>query len=230
MNKHPFLRQLSAIGLATLVMAGCQPAASPEPSDPNASQIEAFASMRAVREARLAEMSVRDLVAEMEADSERGLEPFNSMAVRELVTREGEAAAELASLLGRDPTSLLGLMALRQMDQKIYEELAPEQRLSILIDALSHSEYFNTWGIPDLYWEDAAQAVIELGNDAETALKPLLGDQRAAPVWGEEEFAHYELYQYRVADYALALTLAIRHDESPIPQAPADRDKMIGAL
>lgn len=224
-------RSISGIALAVL-LAACAPAGgTPAPSDPQASQLEEFARLRAAREAALAEMSVPELAAELEKESETRLEPFNSMAYREMVSRGEEAARELAELIvAEDRKSLFGLLALRSMSEQSYQSLEPQLRISVLVDALRTSEYFNTWGIPDLYWEDAAKAIIDEGTDAEKALIPILDDKRPAPVWGEEEVLHFEEYQYRVADYALALILAIRGDERPIPADPGERDQMITSL
>lgn len=232
MKRHP---PGAAVGLAlvsVLLLAGCGPVGgTPAPTDAQASQLEEFARLRAAREAALAEMSIPELAAELEKESETRLEPFNSMAFREMVSRGEEAARELAGLIvAEDRKSLFGLLALRAMSEQVYQSLAPLLRLSILVDALRTSEYFNTFGIPGLYWENAAQAIIDEGTDAEKALTPLLDDKRPAPTWGEEEFARFEEYQYRVADYALALILAIRGDERPIPVDPGERDQMISGL
>jgi hypothetical protein len=232
MSRHRSGSFLGVALVSALVLAGCGPiGGTPAPSDAQASQLEEFARLRAAREAALAEMSVAELAGELQKESETRLEPFNSMALREMVSRGEEAAAELAELLvAEDRKSFFGLLALRAMSERVYQSLSPELRLSILVDALQASEYFNTWGIPDLYWEDAAQAIIDEGTDAEKVLTPLLDDKRPAPVWGEEEYAHFQEYQYRVADYALALILAIRGDERPIPADPGERDQMITAL
>lgn len=217
---------------SVLLLAGCGPVGgTPEPTDAQASQLDEFARLRSAREAALAEMSVPELAAELEKESETRLEPFNSMAFREMVSRGEEAARELAGLIvAEDRKSLFGLLALGAMSEQVYQSLAPQLRISILVDALRTSEYFNTFGIPGQYWEDAAQAIIDEGTDAEKALTPLLDDKRSAPTWGEEEFARFEEYQYRVADYALALILAIRGDERPIPADPGERDQMITGL
>jgi len=231
MSRH---RSALPLGLAlVLLLPACAPAGigTPAPSDAQASQLEEFARLRAAREAALAAMSVLELAGELEKESETRLEPFNSLAFREMVGRGEEAARELAGLIvAEDRKSLFGLLALRAMSEQVYQSLAPQLRIGILVDALRTSEFFNTWGIPDLYWEDAAQAIIDEGADAEKALTPLLDDKRPAPTWGEEEYAHFQEYQYRVADYALALILAIRGDERQIPADPGERDQMITAL
>ena len=58
----------------------------------------------------------------------------------------------------------------------------------------------------------------------------MLTDLRPAPMWGEDEVIESDAYKYRVADYALALILAVRGDDQPIPQDPAARDRLIAGL
>lgn len=182
------------------------------------------------REKALDTMDVPALAAELAVDSERGREPFNSSAYREMTGRR-EAGRELAVLLETaDRSSLLGLLALREIDPEAYRSLAADFRIDVLVDALERSETFNTWGLPHLYWEDPAEAIIEEGQEAEAALKPLLDDLREAPMWGGEEVVESNAYQYRVADYALALILAIRGDDQEIPQDPAARDRLIAGI
>ena len=113
------------------------------------------------------------------------------------------------------------------MDQSIYRELDSAFRINVLVDALQNSENFNTWGLPHLYWEEAAQAIIDEGEVAEKPLRLLLDDLRPAPMWGQEEVVEYRAYDYRVRDYAWALILAIRGETLEIPTDPAQRDELI---
>lgn len=219
---------------AAMVLGACQVGGGfPTPSglDEQQEQLATFAELRRVREAELAQMTVRELAAELQKDSVSGLEPFNSMAMREMVSRgEGVAPDLRRELSAEDRSSLLGLLALGEMSRAEYGELDASFRLAVLVDALRTSEFFNTWGLPHLYWEDAAQAIIDEGAAAERPLQELLDDRRPAPMWGQEEVIEYETYQYRVADYALALILAIRGEEAAVPVDPADRDRLIADL
>jgi hypothetical protein len=182
------------------------------------------------REKALAAMDVPTLAAELVKDSERGREPFNSSAYHVMTSRT-EPGKELAGLLkSADRSSLLGLLAVRQIDREAYSGLAAEFRIAVLVDALRKSETFNTWGLPHLYWEDGAKALIEEGAQGEAALRPVLKDLRPAPMWGEEEVVESNAYGYRVADYALGLILAIRGDKRPIPVDPGARDQIIAGL
>lgn len=149
------------------------------------------------------------------------------MAFKELASRQGTAAAELKTQLrAPDRSSFLGLLALRQMGSA-YRELDAEFRVAVLVDALGSSRSFNTWGLPHLYWEDAARAIIDEGPQAEKALLPLLADARPAPSWGSEQAMEYRTYQYRVSDCAWALLRAIRGETGIIPTNPKDRDELI---
>lgn len=179
-------------------------------------------------EKRLKAMTVPQLAQELASDSRKGREPFNSPAYRELVSRGQAAAAELRSTLtGADRSSFLGLLALRQISPDQYRSINPALRVSALLDALKNAQYFNAWGIPHLYWEDAAKAVIGEGSAAEPGLKALLRDKRLAPVFGSEGAAINRQYRYRVCDYAWALLNAIEHQNVQIPADPAQRDHLI---
>jgi len=181
------------------------------------------------RESRIAELKAMDVVAlskELAVDSEAGREPFNSMAFAEMVSRGETGAPALAkAVAGGGRSSLLALLALRQVSRTAYSELTPAVRVQILIDALRTSKYFNTWGLPHLRWEDAARALIEEGPAAQGALRELLTDKRDAPVWGGEDFAEYQRYRYRVCDYAWALLNEITGRKVVISEDPAARDR-----
>jgi hypothetical protein len=177
------------------------------------------------------EMTVPQLAEQLVADSDRGLEPFNSMAFTEMVGRGEEAAPELAPQLKHaDHSSLLGLLALRKMSPKIYRSLDANFRVLVLVETLKTTKYFNTFGLPSVAWEDAAKAIIEEGEAATGELIPLLKDERPAPTWGSEDYMEYQTYQYRVKDYAWALLLAIRDKPVQIPVDPAERDRLIKEL
>ena len=194
-------------------------------------QVEELTQLRLAREQQLSIMTVGDLAGALQQDSERGLEPWNSMAVTEVQRRGSEVGPELASLLrAPDHSSFLGLMAVRAVNRDAYGRLGPDFQIAVLVDRLATATYFNAFGLPHLYWEEPAKAIIEEGQAAEPALIPLLSDIRPAPSWGEEEVVEYELYQYRVADYALALIRAIRGEEAPLPQDPRQRDDLIRQL
>jgi hypothetical protein len=198
-------------------------------------ELDALAQKREARQRELAAMSFdelsRTLRDEAGRNSAMGAEPFNSMAYAEMVKRGDKVAQSLTELFGKDGNDLFNLLALRTVSRPGYDGVDPQRRADILIAALAKSIYFNTWGMPHLDWYDAAQAILELGKQAEPGLRQLLDDSRPAPSWGSEEAAEYEAYKYRVRDYAWALLREIggaKHGD--IPQDPADRDKLIDAI
>ena len=177
---------------------------------------------------QLKEMDVPQLAEQLASDSNRGLEPFNSLAFAEMVSRgENDAPALAAQLKQADHSSLLGLLALRKVSPENYRSLDANFRVTVLVDTLKTIKYFNTFGLPNVRWEDAAQAIIDEGDLATGALIPLLNDERPAPTWGSEDYTEYQTYKYRVKDYAWTLLLAIRKQQVEIPVDPAERDRLI---
>lgn len=217
-----------------ILIVGCAGAGqSPGPSGlpEQVKQLEEFAQLRDARVRQLSEMTISDLAGALKQDTERGREPWNSLAVQEVQQRGAEVAPGLAEFVNeRDRSSFLTLMGIRAVNKDVYAGIAPELRIGILVDTLAGAEYFNAFGLPHLYWEDPANAIIEEGPAAEKDLLPLLDDKRPTPMWGEEQVLEYEAYQYRVQDYALALIRAIRGEREPVPQDPAERDDLIRQL
>jgi hypothetical protein len=215
--------------------AGCRPAGQggggggQQPQQ--RAQIEALARKRQVRESTFSTMNTQQLTRELAVDSRRGLEPYNSLPYRLLVGHGPAAAADLkASLTAADRSSLLGLLALRQIDSAQYFSLAPAFRTRVLVDALDSARTFNTWGLPHLYWEAAARALIGEGRAGAEALRPLLKDCRPAPMWGSEEVMESQRYQYRLCDYAWAMLVAARGEKLTVPLEPEARDRLIQQL
>jgi hypothetical protein len=235
MNIQPRLSR-PVILLVVLALAGlfstCAPAAKKPPKFTEIEgQLQEMAKKRETYQKELAQMNPAQLYEILQKESLAGREPYNSMAYTELVSRGEKASPELQSLLKQpDRSSLLGLLALRDMDQGLYRKLEPSFRIVVLVEALEKSEYFNSWGLPHLYWESAAKALIAEGRAAEDSLKKLLDDERPAPMWGQEEVIEYRTYSYRVRDYAWALILAIRQEKQEIPTEPAKRDELIARM
>jgi hypothetical protein len=201
-----------------------------KPKPMSTAQLEELSKKRQARTKALEQMNVGGLARELRKESDRGVEPFNSMAYRELVSRKG-AGSELKSLLkDGDRSSLLGLLALRRVDLRQYSSLKPSFRVSVLVDSLKSSKYFNTWGLPHRYWEDAAEALIAEGTEARKPLRSLLDDRRRAPLWGSEEVLASREYGYRVCDYAWAMLTVIDGEELKVPSDPKVRDKLISRM
>jgi len=213
-----------------LLAMGCQK----EPPEKAKEMVDLTKSLKVKQEekrAELKDMNIPQIVSRLETESSKGVEPFNSIAYQELVSRGAQIAPELKSLITKpDSTSLLSLLALREIDPGTYRTVDSTIRIQILINSLQTSEYFNAWGIPHLYWEPAAKAILEHGGAAVKALKPLLRDKRPAPVWGSEEVLEYQKYQYRVCDYAMALINTITETKIQIITDPRARDQIIDRM
>jgi hypothetical protein len=199
--------------------------------EPQTKQLEELQVKRENRLKQLKEMDINLLAQELSIESERGMEPFNATSFAEMVSRSENDAAVLGKLLTEsNRKSLLGVLALRKMNPAAYSSLKSEFKVGVLVDALKTSKYFNTWGLPHLYWEDAAKAIIEEGKTAKKPLIALLNDTRDAPMWGSDEVLEYKAYKYRVCDYAWALLNAINGTKAEIPADIGARDKLIAAI
>jgi hypothetical protein len=170
------------------------------------------------------------LVNKLMEQSKAQREPFNSPAYRELKTRTDVDSSALVALVKRNGNAggLLPLLLLRKLDNQSYLQVSAELRAKILTDALQSSKYFNVWGLPNFYVEDASHAMIEAGASATPALKRMLSDTRPAPVFGGQEYMVYKQYKYRLCDYALFFLEKIGGNASfRMPVSVADRDSLI---
>lgn len=157
-------------------------------------------------------------------------EPFNSPAYRELQDRRDVDSKALMALVKENGNSsgLLPLLLVRKLDEKSYLGLPMELRAKILTSALEHSKYFNVWGLPNFYLEDASRAMVETGKSAVPELKRILSDTRPAPVFGSQEAMVYQQYKYRVCDYALFFLEQIAGKQDfRMPVSPVERDLAI---
>ncbi len=236
--KTKYLFLLMTIALGCWLAASCSkksgPQVSKEPPPEVREQLqkqEEADAKRKTTEAQYKAMQMPELVKKLEEDSGKDVEPFNSLAFREASTRGAGVARELAAAVkSPNRSSFLALMALRKVSTDEFNKIDPKIRTAILVDALRTSKFFNTWGLPHLYWEDAAKALMEGGRNAVPLLMQLLRDTREAPVWGSEETFEYQKYKYRLCDYAMALILEIQNKKTEIPVKPEDRDRIIKTI
>jgi hypothetical protein len=157
-------------------------------------------------------------------------EPFNSLAYRELKTRTDVDPNALTALVkdNQNAGGLLPLLLLRKLDNKAYMDVSAETRATVLTDALQASKTFNTWGLPDVYLEDASTAMIEAGPTAIPALKRMLGETRPTPLFGSKEYMLARQYKYRLCDYALFFLKRIGGDaQFTLPATSEERDALI---
>ncbi|CAL1517160.1 hypothetical protein [Chitinophaga sp. MM2321] len=177
---------------------------------------------------QLKAMSPAQLITAMEAESEKGREPYNSLVFAEVTSRNKSMTESLkASLDKPGKAALLNLLALRKIDKASYDSVNAAIKSSILTISLKGSHYFNTWGLPHSYWEDGGKAIIEQGRLIRPALIPLLSDTSQAPMWGSEEYYEYNRYKYRVCDYAMAFINEIDQHKVPVPMDVNARDSSI---
>ncbi len=231
-NSYVSLFLLTAAAGVLFFSAGCaqqsNQGAGPTSATDRVKELKVLQVKRDDNQKRLKGMNAAQLAQELGSDSGKSREPFNSPAYREVISRGQPVATELRAALTRnDRSSLLGLLALRQISPDQYRSLDPAFRASVLTDALKNAQYFNSWGIPHLYWEDAAKATIDEGQAAVAGLEALLRDKRPAPVFGSEGATVGRQYQYRVCDYAWALLNEIGRQKVEIPADPAERDRLI---
>ncbi|MCO5949093.1 hypothetical protein [Mucilaginibacter flavidus] len=181
---------------------------------------------------QLQAMTVKQLTDQLSKESVKGLEPFNSMAYKELISRKSVAIDTIqnAVIKNANRSSLLSLLAVRKLSQPVYQKLDAQVKASVYVDALRSAKTFNTFGLPHAKWEEAAQAIIEAGPVTTRGLEALLTDKRPAPMWGSEDYMEYKLYNYRVKDYAYALIIASQKGKLQLPKDSDERDKMIDAL
>ncbi len=93
------------------------------PKPMSTAQLEELSKKRQARTKALEQMNVGGLARELRKESDRGVEPFNSTAYRELVSRK-EAGSELKSLLkDGDRSSLLGLLCSGRLPRPVSGEL-----------------------------------------------------------------------------------------------------------
>jgi hypothetical protein len=178
-------------------------------------------------------MNNATLLQRLMEQSKAQQEPFNSLAYRELKTRTNVESRSLVPLVkaNDNATGLLPLLLLRKLDNKSYLEVPAKNRAKILTDALQGSKYFNTWGLPDFYLEDASRALIEASKSALPALKRMLGETRPAPLFGSKEYMLYKRYQYRLCDYALFFLGRIEGNaEFQLPMSVEERNAEIKKL
>ena len=230
-TRRIFLMLATVLITLSILLVSCAPQVEPTPDPGIIATLEALEEKRLSREKELASMDVSQIVQELRQESKRGVEQFNSMPYKEIIARGDEVGPELSKLLTEaDRTSILGLLALRQVDKERYSKLDPDFRINVLIDTLATSRTFNIWGLPHLYWEDAAMALMDEGREALELLRPIIDDTREAPMWGSEEVLESQAYSYRVRDYAWAISIMILGEEIEIPTSPEARDKLINEI
>src|SRR5262249_13392171 len=107
-------------------------------------------------------------------------------------------------------TAFLGFEAFGESDTVSYNLIPDRERGRIYDRGLRHSIFYNAWGLPGYQFTNTAYALISLGEEAFAALKPLLDDQRPAPLSGSQDATTSAMYGNRICDYAWVLICEIR--------------------
>ena len=237
MNKINQTYKLACYGILAIIilLPACSKEDAQQSKEVNAKQTKHLQKMEKLEQKRLValenikKMEMPELVDQMDRDANKGREPFNSNAYREITrNKKSQGASLFQELTKRKEVSYITLLALRTIDSANYKTLDQQLKLDVLLGEFARSKSYNKWGIPHLYWEDAAKSVIELGKPAEPGLISFLKDCQPAPVWGSEEVIVYETYKYRRCDYALAMLMTIRGEKvADIPESPKARNELI---
>src|SRR5262245_15971631 len=93
----------------------------PEPVQPLLKQVDAAQEKKRALEAQYKAMQLPELLKQLEADSAKDVEPFNSLAYREAITRGAESGKQLAAAIkGNDRSAFFTLMAVRKTNRDAY--------------------------------------------------------------------------------------------------------------
>jgi hypothetical protein len=230
------LKRASAWMLLCVCIAGCAKKTTendaPLTADQTTAKNQLEVQMKAAAQTAQTyhQMDSAALLSKLMEQSKAQRESFNSPAYRELRTRTNVDSNALVALVKQNDNAagLLPLLLLRKLDNKSYLGVPADIRAKILTDALENSKFFNTWGLPGFYLEDASYAMLEAGKSAVPALRRMLSNTRPAPLFGSQEAMLSDEYKYRVCDYALFFLRKIDgQDTFQLPTALPDRDSLI---
>lgn len=151
----------------------------------------------------LCDMYPSELETQLREEAAQDVPPFGAESIK-IARRLGTDASSLLlqHVAAKGETAFLSLEALREADPTAYHSLPVQQRVSIYMKILRSNIFYNAWGLPGYQLTETSHALISLGDAAISALKPLLTDQRLAPVSGSEDATTSTMYGNRVCDYA----------------------------
>jgi len=192
------------------------------------------------------EPDVPELIEQMEFESLRGLEYFNSAAFDKILSQNDSLTTKQLVKAIEKPNRryLLPLLALHELEPEQFDSLEKSLSVGILTDALKQDQTFNDWGRPDLYksknreeLEAPVAAMIDLGKKAAKGLEQILWEERKAPLWGSQEGLPKGIDPYQVNDYAIALiyksdpNLALPDSiaKGEFPETRSCRNKLLNA-
>jgi hypothetical protein len=130
--------------------------------------------------------------------------------------------------------ALLLMLALRREAPDAYAQVPPDARARVLAAALHERAVLNDFGYigerGEAHDREAGQALLELGDAAVPALRPLLDDLTEAPLEGSEEATLAEELGLRRADFAYRYLARILGREPEFDLRPGTRDDHIARL
>lgn len=146
----------------------------------------------------------------------------------------GDARA-IASWIQAHPqrSAFHALMLLARAAPDVYEDIPAAVRAQVLAATLAEHRQLNDFGYLDpdgSYDGPAALALLELGEVAVAALRPLLDDAGAVRLSGSEAATLAKIYGYRRSDFALRYLSLIAGLDASFQKDPADRDAAIAVL
>src|SRR5882724_11605654 len=142
MRIHTLRYMLVCMALITFGTFSCgqqkqQPPESPGVTSQRDSVLADAQKKRDAWTQTLKDMTLTQLTERLAKESQDGLEPFNSMAYKEIVSRGEKVADSLQKLITKgDRSSLLSLVALRRIDMSKYKLVPDVMKGSIFADAL----------------------------------------------------------------------------------------------
>jgi len=115
---------------------------------------------------------------------------------------------------------------------KLYEDIPTGTKAKVLVSGLRHAGVMNEWGYLDVGGCEgpAAEALLELGQDAIPFLMPVLNDARPALLSGSEDATASQLWRIRRKDYAYRYICLLLHRKPIFQPDPSSRDRAIEDL
>jgi len=125
------------------------------------------------------------------------------------------------------------LFAIKNTSANVYDSISTEAKLMILVSTLTEQTNLNDWGYLDTknsFDGPPAQALLLLGKDAITALKPLLNDSTRVYLYGSETGTSSTKYAYRRKDFAFRYVSLLLGDTATFANDLMQRDNAIDGL
>lgn len=175
-----------------------------------------------------------ETVDSLVADGQRQEFAALSEAYRD-ATLTSDQVTEAAELITTAPAAdqYLLLLALRRDAPEVYDSLPADVRAKVLAGTLASMKYVNDFGYLDpggSYDDELGRALVELGEPAARALRPLLDDDRKVRLEDSEAATLSKRYDYRRADFAYRYASLALGRDPVFHRDKAQRDADISEL